>query len=104
MKKFGYLVLSFTTMMIILTIAFLFMLFSSGSDGLRTTMFGAIYFESQTLKNGNLLMNFGIYDNFLLVILIGTGLIFILILFMSGFHKWLVSYKAKLIDNQNENM
>ncbi|MGL4589650.1 MAG: hypothetical protein ACRCUP_05390 [Mycoplasmatales bacterium] len=48
---------------IIFVVAFLLMLFSSSDDGLRTTLYNALYFNAQTGVDGVTTMEFGLYKN-----------------------------------------
>ncbi|MBT2650023.1 hypothetical protein J7E52_25550 [Bacillus sp. ISL-34] len=54
------LVLSIITTLIILTASFMFMLFSSGDEGDRTTYFGSLYFSNNEALDGSLALQFGV--------------------------------------------
>lgn len=77
-KFINMILLGVMTTAIIFVGAFMLMLFSSAEDGLRTTLFNAIYFSSQQHSDGSLMLNFGLYDNFFPVFGIFVGSISLL--------------------------
>ena len=60
---------SVITVLVTMVIAFLKMLFSSGSDGRRETFFNTLYFEAKTLSNGNTEMTMGATVNLLPIVI-----------------------------------
>ena len=55
--------------LLVFTIAFLVMLFSSGEDGLRQILFNSLYFNAVTINDELVSLEFGTSDNFLIVFL-----------------------------------
>lgn len=84
--------------------AFLLMLFRSGEDGKRTTLFHTLYFTSTTSKNGATTMDFGFTGDLFPLFLIAGGLFFFI--FTSFyFSKKLLCYRQQLIEERkNESM
>lgn len=64
MKKMIYLInslfVSLITTMVLLTVSFLIMLFSSKDPGYRTSYFGSIYFKNQETTSQTLDMELGV--------------------------------------------
>lgn len=63
-RLINLLLMSSVTTIIVFTGYFMIMLFSSDAEGLRTTLFDAIFFKSEPHPEGGLLLSFGIYTNF----------------------------------------
>lgn len=93
---------SLVTTMIILVLSFLFMVFSSGEDGMRTTFFGALYFNPVTNSEGVLGIHFGITENYM-PILLAFIIVFIFYFCVSTSYKVLVNYRKKLIQENKLN-
>ncbi|MFV0498989.1 MAG: hypothetical protein ACK5NF_03030 [Bacilli bacterium] len=100
-NKLKYLMVAFISMLIIITVSFIIMIFESGKDGLRTTFFDALYFESKTMANGNIDISMGFYDNFLIVLLIGTTVITLFIILVESIYLRLLNYKNNLKNEQD---
>lgn len=79
------LVFSIITTLIILTASFMFMLFSSGDEGDRTTYFGSLYFSTNEALDGSIALQFGVASG--TPIWITIALLFILHLIVYQFTK-----------------
>lgn len=95
MKKFFLIfnafIISVIATLIIVTLSFLLMLFSSKEDGFRSTFFNAIYFKSTTSANGVVSINFGV-QNFI-PIFWTVIIIFVFVLLTMNFYNYLLARK-----------
>jgi hypothetical protein len=85
------------TTLVILTISFIIMLFGSGEEGMRTTYFNTLFFQSETEKDGTLDINFGLTKGYL-PIFITIIILFLFYIMITGFYKTLNTRKQKLKD------
>jgi len=82
---FNSLIASIITTLIILTVSFLIMLFSSAKDGYRTTFFGSIFFSSKPALDGSTSLSFGLANP--IPIYIAIAILFVFFLFLFHFSK-----------------
>lgn len=86
------------TTLVILTCSFIIMLFGSDEEGMRTTYFNTLFFQSETEKDGSLDINFGLTEEYL-PIFITTTILFLFFIMTIGFYKTLNTRKQKLKDS-----
>lgn len=79
------LIASIITTLIILTVCFLIMLFSSAEDGYRTTFFGGIFFSSKEALDGSTSLSFGLENP--IPIYIAIAIFFVVFLTLFHFSK-----------------
>lgn len=97
---FGSLMGSVLITLVVMTVSFLMMMFSSGEDGYRSTLFNTIFFKSTTDAAGAVDINFGLTENYLpLIILLAA--IFVFLFSAIVIYGRLKVYKEKLLVERN---
>ncbi len=90
---------SIITTLVILTISFLSMMFSSGEDGMRKTFFDTLFFESTTKTDGSVGIHFGLTEYYLPIIY--TLIIFLAFYYVfSIIYEFLKAYRNKVIEER----
>lgn len=106
MKRAFYLfnafIVSVITTLVIVTISFLFMLFSGKEDGYRTTFFNAIFFKSTTNTKGAVSINFGV-NHFWPIIWTTAAIFCFSLLTIYFYNQLLLRRKSLLMHDENKN-
>lgn len=97
---FGSLMGSVVITLIVMTVSFLLMMFSSSEDGYRSTLFNTIFFQSTTDATGAVNIEFGLTKNYLpLIILLAA--IFVFLFMTVVIYGKLKVYKENLLVERN---
>ena len=96
---FGGLLMS----IIVVAISFLIMIFKFGNDGMRYSFLHLVYFNTKTMSDGSVDMNFGTTGHFLpAIIMVLVFMCFIFAIFTLT--KKLLSYRVKLLNERNNTL
>lgn len=83
----------------VMMVSFLGMLFASGEDGRRETLFHALYFESVTRTDGVVSISFGLTGYYFPIIVIFVCA-FLLVFGVCVIYNRLIQYREKLIKDR----
>lgn len=83
----------------VMMVSFLGMLFASGEDGHRETLFHTLYFESATRTDGVVSISFGLTENYFPIIVIFVCA-FLFVLGVCIIYNRLIQYREKLIKDR----
>lgn len=83
----------------VMMVSFLGMLFASGEDGRRETLFHALYFESVTRTDGAVSISFGLTEYYLPVIIIFVCS-FLFVFGICIIYNRLIQYREKLLKDR----
>lgn len=84
--------------LIVMTVSFIIMLFSSKEDGMRQTFFNTVFFNSSTKADGTITMNFGLTGNFVPILISVVGITLFIFATYVVYEK-LMAYRQKLIEH-----
>lgn len=83
----------------VMMVSFLGMLFASGEDGRRETLFHALYFESVTRSDGVVSISFGLTEYYFPIIIIFVCA-FLFVFGVCVIYNRLILYREKLIKDR----